>query len=234
MKTFKNILLVLSTGYILVFFSEHVFWARIRPDDSLQNWVSTWLGYSLMAFVFLHLVTYFKIANRWPLFLAGAAFGWMAEGIVVQTAYDMLPLSISFTGLAWHAFITIWIGWYALRQRLSTPSPLPTLKLAATIGAGYGLWAIAWWLEPDGGVATLAEFSKFVLTTSMLVIIAFWLSNWSTSEPFTPNRWVTRVVYGLFLSVFYFCHHPSCACGNLHSACSARIDLFRAMEKQTD
>jgi len=209
MKTFKNILLVLSTGYIFVFFSEHVFWARVRPDDSFMNWVSTWIAYSLMAFVFLHLVTHFKIANRWALFLAGAAFGWMAEGIVVQTAYESLPLSISFTGLAWHALITVWIGWYALRRRLSEPTPLPTLKLAATIGAGYGLWAICWWLEPDGGVSTLSEFSAFVMTTSILVTISFWLANWSTSEPFAPNRWVTGTVYGLFILCFTFVTIPA-------------------------
>jgi hypothetical protein len=209
MRIFKNILLVLSTGYIFVFFSEHVFWARIRPDDSLKNWVSTWLAYSLMAFVFLHLVTYFKVANRWALFLAGAAFGWMAEGIIVQTTYESLPFSISFTGLAWHALITIWIGWYALRLRLSDPASLPTLKLAATIGAGYGLWAISWWLEPDGGVATLNEFSAFVLTTSILVIIAFWLANWSASESFMPNRWVMGTVYGSFLLYFLFVTIPA-------------------------
>jgi hypothetical protein len=209
MRIFKNILRVLSTGYIFVFFSEHVFWARIRPDDSLKNWISAWLAYSLMAFIFLHLVTHFKVANRWALFLAGAAFGWMAEGIVVQTTYESLPLSISFTGLAWHALITVWIGWYALRQRLSNPSPLPTLKLAATIGAGYGLWAICWWLEPDGGVATLGEFSTFVLTTSILVIIAFWLANWSASELFTPNRWVIGTIYGLFILYFIFIAVPA-------------------------
>jgi hypothetical protein len=209
MKTFKNTLLVLSTGYIFVFFSEHVFWARIRPDDSLKNWISVWLAYSLMAFVFLHLITHFKVANHWALFLAGAAFGWMAEGIVVQTTYESLPLSISFTGLAWHALITIWIGWYALRQRLSDPAPLPTLKLATTIGAGYGLWAIAWWLEPDGGIATLGEFSTFVLITSILVIIAFWFANWSASEPFTPNHWVTGIIYSLFILYFIFIAVPA-------------------------
>jgi len=209
MRIFKNILLVLSTGYIFVFFSEHIFWARIRPDDSFGNWVSTWIAYSLMAFVFLHLVTHFKVANRWALFLTGATFGWLAEGIVVQTTYESLPFSISFTGLAWHALITVWIGWYALRQRLSDPASLPTLKLAATIGAGYGLWAICWWLEPDGGVATLGEFSTFVLTTSILVIIAFWLANWSASEAFAPNRWATGMIYSLFILYFIFIAVPA-------------------------
>ncbi len=34
MTTFKNILLVLSTGYIFVYFSEPLFQARIHPEDS--------------------------------------------------------------------------------------------------------------------------------------------------------------------------------------------------------
>lgn len=209
MKPLKNALLILSTGYIFVFFSEHMFWARVRPDDSLANWVSAWVAYSLLAFVFLRLVTCFRIADHWALFLAGAAFGWMAEGIVVQTTYEMLPLSISFTGLAWHALITVWIGWYALRRRLSESSPLPTLKLAVAIGVGYGLWAISWWTEPDGGTATLVEFSTFAMTTSMLVIIAFWLANWSASETFTPNRWVTGIIYGLFALYFLLVAVPA-------------------------
>ncbi len=76
MKTVKNILLVLSTGYIFVYFSEHMFWARIRPEDSLKEWLAVWIAYSLAAFIFLHIITYFKVNNRWSLFLAGAIFGW--------------------------------------------------------------------------------------------------------------------------------------------------------------
>ena len=87
MRTIKNIILVLSTGYIFVYFSEHLFWARVRPEDSLKNWFSAWIAYSLMAFVFLHLVAHFRIAEKWSLFLAGAAFGWLAEGLVVQSTY---------------------------------------------------------------------------------------------------------------------------------------------------
>src|SRR5512145_1918145 len=177
MKTFKNVLLVLSTGYIFVFFSEHLFWARIRPDDSLMNWVSTWTAYSLMAFIFLHLVTHFKVANRWSLFLAGAAFGWMAEGIVVQTAYEMLPLSISFTGLAWHALITVWIGWYALQKSLLSPQRGSTLITSALIGLGYGLWATSWWGEPDGGVAPAIQFALFSFSAVIPAIVAYWLAN---------------------------------------------------------
>ena len=209
MKAIKNILLVLSTGYIFVYFSEHMFWARVRPEDSLNEWLAVWIAYSLAAFIFLHIITYFKVSNRWALFLAGAVFGWAVEGIIVQTTYESLPLSISWTGLAWHALITIWIGWFAFRQRLSSPASFGTLKLAIFTGAGYGLWAITWWLEPDGGVSTLGEFSMFVMTTSILVAMAYWLAHWSATEPFTPNRWVTRTIYGLFILYFLFIAIPA-------------------------
>lgn len=211
MRALKNIVLVLATGYIFVYFSEHLFWARLRPDDSLKNWFSAWIAYSLMAFVFLHLVTYFRVTEKWSLFLAGAAFGWLAEGLVVQTAYEFLPLSISFTGLAWHALITVWIGWYAARRafRAASPASIRTFGLFAAIGAGYGLWAITWWLEPDGGVATLAEFSRFSLTITALVTLAYALANWGASAPFASNRWVTRVIYGLFILYFAFVTVPA-------------------------
>jgi len=209
MRIIKNLFLVLSTGYIFVYFSEHLFWARIRPGNSLQDWIATWIAYSLMAFIFLNLVTFFRVKNKWALFLSGAAFGWLGEGIVVQTAYEMLPLSISFTGLAWHALLTVWVGWYAVRISLFASSPWSTLKLAAAIGLGYGLWAINWWLEPDGGVATLPEFAAFSFTTTMIVILAYWLANWSSSEPFLVNRWGVIAVSGLFGLYFFFISVPA-------------------------
>ena len=209
MKTFKNILLVLATGYIFVFFSEHLFWARIRPEDTLKDWVSAWIAYSLMAYIFLVLVVQFKVKSIWPLFLAGAAFGWLAEGIVVQTTYEMLPLSISFTGLAWHAPITVWIGWYAIQRSLSTNASFSTLKLAAIIGTCSALWAINWWLEPDGGVSSIAEYAKFSFVTTTLVIIAYWLANWSASAPFQPKRWVTILISSLFVLYFIFVTVPA-------------------------
>lgn len=209
MRPLKQLALVLGTGYIFVYFSEHLFWARARPDDSLQDRLSVWIAYSLMAFVFLHLVTHFRVREKWSLFLGGAAFGWIAEGLVVQTAYDMLPLSISFTGLAWHALITIWIGWYAAGRALTSPAFFRALGLFAVIGACYGLWAIAWWLEPDGGVATLAQFSIFTLTTTLLVAFAYILFHWGATEPFTPDPWVTRLVYAAFFVYFVFVAVPA-------------------------
>ena len=134
MRLHKNIVQVFATGYIFVYFSEHLFWARVRPDDSFGGWLGAWIAYSFMAFVFLVLVSHFRVKNIWALVRAGAAFGWIAEGVVVQTTYEMLPLSISFTGLAWHALLTVWLGWYAIRKSLRALEPLSALKLSAALG----------------------------------------------------------------------------------------------------
>ena len=209
MKTFKNIVLTLSTGYIFFLFSELLFWARKRPEDSLGEWTITWVAYSLMAFVFLLIVSYFKVNNIWALFLAGAVFGWLSEGIVVQTTYESLPLSISFTTLAWHALITVWIGWYAIRKSLRASNPFSTLKLSLAIGLCYGLWAIMWWLEPDGGVSSVAEFATFSFSAGILAIPAYWLADWSSSESFRPNRWASIAIVGLFALMFLFVVVPS-------------------------
>jgi len=209
MKILKNTALVLSTGAILVYFSENLFWARIRPDDSLLNWLSTWAAYSLVAFVFLTLLAYFRVDNPWALFLAGAAVGWLAEGLIVQTAYESLPLSLSFTGLAWHALISVWVGWYGLRKSLFSPDRLATLKLSALAGLCYGLWAICWWLEPDGGIASIQEFVLFSLVSNLVFIAGCWLANWASLEPFAPNRLLTFSIAGLFLIYFFFVTVPA-------------------------
>ena len=187
MRSLKQIIGILATGYILMFYSELMFWARVRPDDSLPNWLSTWLAYSLLAYVFLSILARFQVDTIWGLFLAGAAFGWLAEGLVVQTAYEDLPLSISFTGLAWHALISVWVGWGAVRKALSA-GPGATARLAALIGCGYGLWAISWWLEPDGGMAAPLDFAAFALVGSLLLVLAYWLAERCLPEGLTSSR----------------------------------------------
>jgi hypothetical protein len=48
----KRLISVLACGYILMFYSEHVFWAHVRPTDTLLGYVAMWLLYSLLAFAF--------------------------------------------------------------------------------------------------------------------------------------------------------------------------------------
>ncbi len=140
----RRILLVLSAGYILMFFSEHMFWARYRPGtDGLANYLSAWIAYSLAGYAALAAISIFRVRRPAGVFLAGAVFGWLLEGVVVGTAYEMLPLSISFTGLAWHALISFALGLWALPEILSRRRGL-VLPAAIGIGLFFGAWAINW------------------------------------------------------------------------------------------
>ena len=201
MRILKQILGILATGYILFFHSEMMFWARVRPDDSLQGWVSTWLLYSLMAYIFLIILARFQVFTIWALFLVGAVFGWLTEGLIVQTAYESLPLSISFTGLAWHALISVWVGWHAVRRALHT-GLRTTLLWGAGIGLAYGFWAIAWWLEPDGGMATPFDFAKYAFCSSLLLIPAYWIHDRTVPGVFKPNQ-VVEIVIAILLLVYF-------------------------------
>ena len=207
-RIIKPLLGVLATGYILFYYSELVFWARVQPTDTLPNWISTWLAYSLLALVFLTVVARFRVHTVWALFLAGALFGWMTEGIVVQTAYESLPLSLSFTGLAWHALISVWVGWYAMRRALFSGLKM-TLLVSFAIGIAYGLWAISWWVEPGETPSLPLEFSRYAFISSLLLVFAYWLHDRTVPVFFKPNRAVEVAAGILFLLYFAFVTVPA-------------------------
>jgi len=135
----KRMLIGLTTGYIIVYYGELVFWATPeREGMTAGSIIITWLAYSVMAYVFLCVVSVFKVRNVWAVFLAGAFYGWFEEGIVVQTMYRSadgpFPMSISFTGHAWHALIGVFVGWYLVRRALVEDGFLKTIGLASVIG----------------------------------------------------------------------------------------------------
>jgi hypothetical protein len=205
---FAQLLRVLAVGYMLMYFSEHVFWAQTRPDDSLANWISTWVAYSLAAFVFLTLLSVFRVTSKWALFLAAAVFGWLVEGVIVQTTYEQLPLSISFTGLAWHALISVMLGWYAIPNILLQNNPFATLRVAGLTGLGYGLWAIYWWVE-EGQASSIAEFATFSFASTSVLIFAYWLNNLASKHPFAPSRLAIGLNFLAFLLFFVFVTVPA-------------------------
>lgn len=204
----KQIAGVLATGYILTFYSEHLFWAHARPGDSLTGWLMTWLVYSLLGYAFLTLVNRFQARTIWAVFLCGAAFGWLAEGLVVQTAYENLPLSISFTGLAWHASISVLVGWRMVRHALQAGFK-QTLLLSALTGALYGFWAISWWNEPGERITPLSEFAVYALVTQGLVVLAYWIESHTIRGTIKPNRPWEITLGALALLTFVFVTIPA-------------------------
>jgi len=79
MRIIERLISMLSLGYILFFYSETMFRARWRPV------------YSVLTFFVLLMVNHFRAGDVYSVFLVGAVFCWLVEGVVVQTVYTDFP-----------------------------------------------------------------------------------------------------------------------------------------------
>ena len=178
-RQLRKAAVILANGYILFFFSERVFWSFWRPGDNLPEFLITWIAYCLLGWIFLDLVRRFKVASFPPLFLCGAVFGWVGEGVVVDTLYgnatNPFPLSISFTGLAWHALLSVGVGWYLIGKALTEEKPTRTALISLAVGVGWGLWAV-WWPAELGKEADTSVwgFASHAVLCSIPFLLA-WL-----------------------------------------------------------
>lgn len=194
--------LVLSTGYILYFFSEVVFWSD-PGRTPLGEVVVTWLAYSLLAFVLLDLVGRFRAETVWGVFLAGAVVGWLAEGVVAQTLYENLPFSISFTALAWHASVSVLAGWYLIGRALTEGRGWQLLATCVALGLFWAVWAIWWWVESDR-VAPVGTFARHAVVTSLPFVACHLIQARVGWTDFRPGRTTEIAVGALFVVGFGF------------------------------
>ena len=199
-QALRNISLSFTLGYIVMFLSEFLFWAKPENNTDSAAVLITWLVYSALAFIFLILIKTFNVNNFYSLFIAAAALGWLGEGLVVQTMYDTFPLNISWTGLAWHALISVIIGWYYLRKVLAENKYLKTILISSIIGFSYGFWAIFWWID-KGIVITLKSFSIYSILITIPFILSHYLYNKLNPTKFNPSKtsiWIITIIFILY------------------------------------
>ncbi len=202
----QKVAVVLATGYILFFYSERMFWSFFRPGDKLADLLLTWIVYSLLAWVFLLLVRQCRIAAFPALFLAGAVFGWLAEGVVVDTMYgnkdNPFPVSISFTGLAWHALISVGVGYYWQVKVLTTGNLKKIALLSVAVGLGWGSWA-GWWPAELGKANTsLAAFAGHTIAAFVPFLLAWLVLGIAGSEWFRPAKYELPVLLSIVALFF--------------------------------
>ena len=193
MAFLKRLALVLTTGYIFLFTSELVFWSA-HGDKPLTTgeFCVTWLAYSGLASAVLILVHDFRVRSPWAVFLCGAVLGWLAEGVIVKTMYESLPLSIAWTGLAWHALLTVSVGWYGVRLVLAKNRPALTAVLAVVFGLLWGFWAIFWWTERAMPVPPL-RFARYAFAAGLGFAgcqLLYGLFRRFRFEPSVAERWI--------------------------------------------
>jgi hypothetical protein len=214
LRLIRKAAILLANGYILFFFSERVFWSFWRPADTLPEFLITWTAYCLLGWLVVDLMRRFKVASFPPLFLCGAIFGWVDEGVVVDTLYgnstNPLPLSISFTGLSWHALLSIGVGWYLIGKVLTDEKVTRTALLSLAIGIGWGLWAV-WWPTELGKEANTSVwgFASHALPCSVLFLLAWFVFGIARSDWFQSSDVAAIVLWGLVVAIFLAARVPS-------------------------
>jgi hypothetical protein len=193
----------LTNGYILTFFSEFLFYGQFNdpgtPPPSAVDLLLLWGVYSLMAYIVLTLIRCYRVASSPALLLVGAAYGWLLEGGVVATVYEDLPLSLCFTGLAWHMPVTVLFGWYFIQNSIRRRPFAFNLCLASLSGLLWGLWAV-WPVEVTG--LRPAWFTAFALGTVGLLLGAYWLNARLGLPSFQPRRSGAVLAGILFLGLY--------------------------------
>jgi hypothetical protein len=140
----------------------------------------------------------------------------MLEGILAQTLYGTaefaLPVTISWTGLAWHALISVLAGWYAVRKTLLRNDCRRTIAVASLLGIFYGAWAFLWSLEPGHRVmvlvgqgskdVALVHFALYAFLTTALLILSYWVYNAAEPAAFRPSPLIASLLGAVAVAYF--------------------------------
>ena len=202
--------LALTTGYVLVFFSERLFWSTFRPGDSLVDYLVTWLAYSVLAYLLLATVSVFRVRHVYAVFVAGAVYGWLVEGGIAATLYGTeasapFPLCLLCTAVSWHAPISVLVGWYLARRVLDRNDGWRTLALATGIGLFWGWWAPFLWAETPPVVTPIASFLASACAMTALLVLSYWASERLGRRGFRPT-WLGLTVCVAVVGLFYVQH----------------------------
>jgi hypothetical protein len=206
-KALRNLVCALSTGYILFVYSERLFWTVWKEGDSLADLAITWLAYSAIAYLFLATVALARAGDFWSMFLAGAIYGWLVEGGLIDTLYGTqpsapFPVSISITGLSWHALISVMVGWWATGRALISSRAQGLVLISVAVGAFWGVWAMFPWRETPPIITPVPEFLANAAILTLGLMAAWWLSFRAAVRDFRPG-WFGLVLCTLLVGSFY-------------------------------
>ncbi len=196
----------------VVIWSEWWFWGRWRPEDSALGFVETVLGYALVVQIVRFVCARWGVAasgaGAWRrVFLAGALYGWLVEGVLVTTVIDDLPLTLVNTALSWHALFTVLLGWWWMPRALAASARSSLVALVA-VGIGVGGWASFWRFE-EGASPSVPEYAVFAALTTVgyaVGLALWWWMRWR-ARPGLPGTIVAMLVLAVF-SVAYAIDRP--------------------------
>ena len=173
---------VLSVGFVFFFFSERLFWTVFGVNATLSELVITWLAYSAVAYLFLCICWCFRVSGFAAIFLSGALFGWLLEGGIAPTLYGTedsapFPLSLIWTSVAWHATLTVWLGWHRLGVALREGRCWEVAGLSLFFGVFWGMWGMYPWQETPPVETTEDVFLFHSVIMTLLVAASYLCMN---------------------------------------------------------
>lgn len=169
---------VLAVGFVFFFFSERLFWTVFGVDATLPELIITWLAYSAVAYLFLSICWSFRVSGFAAIFLSGALFGWLLEGGIAPTLYGTeasapFPLSLIWTSVAWHATLTVWLGWHRLGVALREGRGWEVAGLSLFFGVFWGMWGMYPWQETPPIETTEDVFLFHAVLMTLLVAVSY-------------------------------------------------------------
>ncbi|MEM8502452.1 MAG: hypothetical protein AAF716_04795 [Cyanobacteria bacterium P01_D01_bin.1] len=138
---FWRVTFTLGVGAILVAFSEVLFYQV--PDD--VDMIALWLLYSLMVSPFLSVFTRADFVLSPSTVLAGASFGFLAEGLLVSELFLYLPFTLLWTSLAWHLSVSVALGLCVFAKSILEGRTGRSLIKTSLLGAYLGAWNSYMW-----------------------------------------------------------------------------------------
>jgi hypothetical protein len=170
MEGMKYLLLALLLGGLSVWASENFFWIMPPPGITPLDFVFTVIAYSIAVAVALSMVIWTGVGGVKAAFLGGAVLGYMSEGVIVGTIYQMEPpvFYLVWTPLAWHALITGAVVLGLGRVGLSAGR---RVLLWGALGLAGAFWA-QYWPSERGGVPDTGLFALYLLGLGLLVPLA--------------------------------------------------------------
>lgn len=191
-----RLLSIAATGAIMMYGSEMLFWSVPPDNSSVPDLAMTWLAYCLCTYAFLALLVRYQVSSLHGLFLCGATYGWLAEGVIVEEMYMSFPFQLVWTPLAWHALITAPVLFW-LTRRSATWSIANQLALLLAMGAGFGLWAM-WWPAERQPMPGAAASVLYLVGLSAFPVIAQWLIDRYGKSLLTISKTELHVIFGIF------------------------------------
>lgn len=190
MQSLAYVVLSLVLGGLAVWASENLFWLVPPPGITVPNFLLTVVAYSIAAAVALSAVIWSGVQGLRAAFLGGAVLGYMSEGVIVGTIYQMEPplFYLVWTPLAWHALLTGGVILGLGRLRIS---PMRRLVLWGGLGLCGAFWAQYWPSErPD--LPDRAALAVYLIGAGLMVPLAHVVMDRLGQVP-RPRTWVLCV-----------------------------------------